>query len=151
MTSSTNKEEILSSIAPLSQPLSPKSDTLELPNNSDLTVLGIIHTPEPTLSDIQPSSSTKTQHLSSNPKTRHSPTPPPANLQVTIDNVTSTVPSEKKYSILEDPLFIDSGILHPVLEPVKNPSQTNTMTDEFLRTHRNFEANLPFLCMTPTT
>ena len=25
------------------------------------------------------------------------------------------------------------------------------MTDEFLRTHRNFEANLLFLCMAPTT
>ena len=119
MTSCTNKEEILCSIALSSKPVSPKSGTLELPNNSDLINLEVIHTPEPTLSDIEPSSSTSTQHLSSNPKTRHSPTPPPTNLQVTIDNVTYTVPSKKKYNILEDPVFIDSGILHPVLNLLK--------------------------------
>ena len=119
MTSCTNKEEVLCSIGLSSKPLSPKSGTLELPNNSDLIKLEIVHTPEPTLSDIEPSSSTNTQHLSSNPKTRHSPTPPPTNLQVTIDNVTYTVSSKKKYNILEDPVFIDSGILHPVLNLLK--------------------------------
>ena len=45
------------------------------PNNSDLFNLEIIPTPEPTLSDIQQSSSTNTQHLSSNLYTRHLPTP----------------------------------------------------------------------------
>ena len=56
----------------------------------------------------------------------------------------------KKYNILEDPVFIDSGILPPTLHPLKTPSQTNTMSDEFLRNHPNFKANFPSLYMTPT-
>ena len=94
-TSSTHKEELLSSIASLSAPHSLKTGTLEFPNNSNLNIREIFPTSEPTLSDTQPSSSTKTQPLSSNLKTRHSPTPQPANLQVTIDNVTYTVPPQK--------------------------------------------------------
>ena len=46
---------------------------------------------------------------------------------------------------------MDSGILPPVLQPVKKPSQTNTMIDEFLRTHTNFKAKLFSLYMTPIT
>ena len=34
---------------------------------------------------------------------------------------------------------------------MNNPSQSNTITDELLRTHPNFEANLLSLYMTPTT
>ena len=40
-------------------------------------------------------------------KSRHSPTPPPNN-HITIDN--HPIPPKKKYNILEDPVFIDSGI-----------------------------------------
>ena len=69
---------------------------------------------------------------------------------VTIDNDTYTVPSKKKYNILEDPNFNYSGILPPVLQPVKNPSQTNTMTGEFLRSHPIFKAKIFSLYMTPT-
>ena len=142
MTSSTH-EKLFSSIAFLSPPLSLSSGTLELPSNSDLINLEIIPTPEPTLPTIQPSSSTDTQPSSSNLKTGHSHTPPPTNLQVTIDNVTYSVPSKKTYNILEDPVFIDSGILPPVLQPVKNPSQTNTMSDDFFRTHSHVAILLP--------
>ena len=95
MTLYTHKEELLSSIASLSPPLSLQSGTLELPNNSDLLNLDIFLTPEPILPDTQPSSSINTQPLSSTRKTDNSPTPPPF-LQVTIDNVTHTVPSSKK-------------------------------------------------------
>ena len=79
----------------------------------------------------------------------HSPSPPPNNLHITIDN--HPVPPKKKYNILEDPVFIDSGTLPPTLHPLKTPSQTNTMTDEFFPNHHNFKANLPSVCMTPTT
>ena len=119
MTSSTQPEELLFSIFSLSPPLSLKSGTLELPNNSNLNNLEIIPTPERTLSDFQPYSSTNTQPLSSDLKTRHSPTPPPTNIQVTIDNVTFTVHSKNKYNILEDPVSIGCGILPPVLQPAK--------------------------------
>ena len=139
MTSSTHGEERLSSIASLSSPLSLHPGTLDLPNNSDLFNIEIITTSDPTPSDFQPSSSTNTQFLSSNLKTRHSPTPPPTNLRVTNDNVAYTVPSKKKYNILEDPVFIDSGILPPLLQHLKNPSHTNTMTYKFLRNHPNFK------------
>ena len=60
-------------------------------------------------------------------------------------------PPRKKHNTLEAPVFIDSGILPPVLNPVKIPSQSNTMTNEFLRTHPIFKTNLPSLYMTPTT
>ena len=39
----------------------------------------------------------------------------------------------------------------PVLNPQKSPSQSNTRTDEFLRTHHLFNANLASLYMSPTT
>ena len=50
---------------------------------------------------------------------------------------------EIKDNIHDDPVFKDSGTLPLVLQPVKSPSQTNTMTDKFLRTHPNFKVNLP--------
>ena len=147
----TYKEELVSSIESMSPPLFLKSATLELPNNSDLINLQIIPTPSKTLPDTQPCSSTNSQPVLSILTTRHSPIPPPTNLQITIDNGTYTVPSKKKYNILKDPVFIDSSLLPPVLQPVKNPSQTNTMTDEFLGTHLTFKANLPSLYMAPIT
>ena len=125
MTSPTCDEELLSSIASLSQPRSLKSGTLEHPHNSVPKSLEIISTPEHTSIDIQTSSSThvstvNTQPISSTLKNSQSPTPPPTTLQVTINNTTCTVPSKKKYNILENPVFIDSGFLPPVLHPIKN-------------------------------
>ena len=149
MTPSTHEEERLSSIASLSQPFSLKSGTFELPHNSALNNPEIIPTSEPTLTP--PFFSTNTKPLPSSPKSRHSLAPPPTNLQVTIDNVTYIVPSKRTYNTLEDPVSIDSGILPHVIQPVKNPSQTNSMTDELLRAHPNFKTNLPFSCMTLTS
>ena len=150
MATSTPDEELLSSIASLSPPLPLKSGTLDIPNESDSLPLDFNPTPEPTLKFIPPTTQTTTQLLSSTLKTRHSPTPPPNNLHITI--VTHPIPPKKKYNILEDPVFIDSGILPPTLHPLKTPSQTNTMSDDFffLRTHPNFKTNLPSLYMTPT-
>ena len=93
MTSTAHEEELLSSIASLSPPLSFKSGTLDFPHNSDFINLEIIPTPETTLPDTQHSSSTNTQPISSNLKTRQSHTPPPTNLLVTIENIFYTVPS----------------------------------------------------------
>ena len=135
----------------LSLSLSLESGFFDLPHNNDLINLEIIATPEPTLPETQHSSSTNTQPISSDLETRHSPTPPPTNLQVTIDNITYTKPSKKKYNNLEDPVLFDYSIPSPVLQPVKNPSQRNIMTDEFPRTHPNFKANILSLYMTPTT
>ena len=141
-------EELLSSIASLSPPLSLKSGTLDLPLVNDSLPLDSNNTPEPTVNSNSTSQSTN-KPSSTNLKTRHPPTPPPNNLHITIDN--HPIPHKKKYNILEDPVFIDSGILPPTLHPLKTPSQSNTMRDEFLRTHPNFKANLPSLYMTPTT
>ena len=150
VTTSLNPEdELLSSIASLSPPLSLKSGTLDMPTVNDSLPPDTTTTPEPTLNTNSTHSQTLTKPSTSNLKTRHSPTPPPNNLHVTIDN--HPIPPKKKYNIPEDPVFIDSGILPPTLHPLKTPSQSNTMTDEFLRTHPNFKANLPSLYMTPTT
>ena len=133
-------QELLSSIASLSPPFSLKSGSLPLESNP---------TPEPTINSNSTTSQSINKPSSTNLKTRHSPTPPPINIHITIDN--HPIPHEKKYNILEDPVFIDSGILPPTLHPLTTPSQSKTMTDEFLRTHPNFKANLPSLYKTPTT
>ena len=131
------EEELLSSIASLSPPLSLKSGTLEIPLVTDSSLpLDSNPTPEPTLNGTSTTSQSLNKPSSTNLKTRHSPTPPPTNLHFTVDN--HQIPHKKKYNILEDPVFIDSGILPPTLHPLKTPSQSNTMTDEFLRTHPNF-------------
>ena len=144
------EEELLSSIASLSPPLSLKSGTLDIPLVTDSSLpLENNPTPEPTLNGTSTTSQSLNKSSSVNLKTRHSPTPPPNTLQFTVDN--HQIPHKKKYNILEDPVFIDSGILPPTLHPLKTPSQSNTMTDEFLRTHPNFKANLPSLYMTPTS
>ena len=93
MTSSHCDEELLSSIATMSPPLSSKSGSLKLPNTSDSIIREIIPTLEPTSPDIQSFSSTHkstvhTRPISSTLKTRHSHTPPPTNFQATIDKVT---------------------------------------------------------------
>ena len=119
-------EEFLSSIAFLS-PLSLKSGTLDLPNVSDPLPLDNNPTDEPTLNVIPSTTQSTTQPLFYTLKTRRSPTPPPNNLHITIDN--HPIPPKKKYNILEDPVFTFSGILPPTLHPLKTPSQTNTITD----------------------
>ena len=106
-------EELLSSIASLSPPLYLKSGNLVLLNVSDPLPLDINPTPEPTLNVCPSTTQSTTQPLSSTLKTRHSPSPPPNNLHITIDN--HPVPPKKKYNILEDPVFIDSGTLPPEL------------------------------------
>ena len=154
MSSPVCDEELLSSIVPFSPALSLKSGTLDILHNSDPTSIEVIATPEPTFENKPSASGTpivKTDPTSSTLKTRHSSTPSPKNLLMTIDNVTYTVSTRSKYNILEDPVFIDSGILPPVFNPVKNFSQSNTLTDELLRTHLNFKTNFSSLNMTPTT
>ena len=110
MTTSNPDKEFLSSIASLSPPLCLKSGTLDLPNVSDSLPLEINPTPEPTLHAIPfntQTSTTYTQPLSSTLNNRHSPTLPPNNLQITIDN--HPIPPKKKYNFLEDPVFLDSS------------------------------------------
>ena len=101
MISSTCGKELLSSIASLSPPFSLKSGTLEPSHLSDPINPEISPTPELTIPEIQSSSSTHTstvhiQTISSTLKTRHSPTPPPENIQLTFVNVTYTVHSKNK-------------------------------------------------------
>ena len=67
MTASACKEELLSSIASLSPPLSFKSGTIELPHNPDPINLETFHISEPTLLDVQASSSNHTQPISCTP------------------------------------------------------------------------------------
>ena len=77
-------EELLASIASLSPPLSLKSGTLDLHLTNDSLPLESNPTPEPTVNSN--STSQSNNKSSSNLKTRHSPTPPPNNIHMTIDN-----------------------------------------------------------------
>ena len=145
MASINPEEELLSSIASLSPPLSLKSGTLDLPLANDSLPLDTNNTPEPTLDTNPSTSQSLTKQSSTNLKTRHSPTPPPNNLHITIDN--HPIPPKKiQYS-----LKIPSSLIPVSYLPLKTPSQSNTMTDEFLRTPPSFKANLPSLYMTPTS
>ena len=85
----------MSSIASRSPPLYLKSGTLELPHTSDAVNIEVITTPEPTIRNKHNTPIVNTQPTFSTLKTCHSPTPPPNNLQITIDNATYTVPSKK--------------------------------------------------------
>ena len=146
MPTSHTDEDLLPSIASLSPPLSLKSGTLELTHMSDPLPLEINSTPEPILNVIPCTTQTSTSTISTQPtsstlKFRHSPTSPPHTSHIPIDN--RPIPPKKKYIILEDLVFIDSGILPPTLHPLKTPPQSNTKTGEF-------KTNLPSLYMTPT-
>ena len=143
MSSSFREAELLTSIASLYHPLSLKSGSLELPHSSDPINIEVITTPEPSI-EIKRSSSNSsivntTQPTSSSLRTRHAPTPPSNDLQITIDNATYTVRTERKSIKLEDHVSIESNILPPLINLQKNPSQSNTMTDKFLRTHPRFK------------
>ena len=119
MTNVNVEEELLSSIASLSPPLSLKSGTLDLPLVTDSSLpLDSNPTPDPTLNATSTTSHPPNKSTSTNLQTRHSPTPPPNNLHFTVDN--HQIPHKKKYNILEDPVFIDSGILPPTLHPLNS-------------------------------
>ena len=86
MVSINPEEELLSSIASLSPPLSLKSGTLDMPLVNDSLPLDTNNTPEPTVNSNSTTFQSLTKPSSTNLKTRHSPTPPPNNLHITIDN-----------------------------------------------------------------
>ena len=87
MTNVNVEEELLSSIASLSPPLSLKSGTLDLPLVTDSSLpLDSNPTPDPTLNATSTTSHPPNKSTSTNLKTRHSPTPPPNNLHFTVDN-----------------------------------------------------------------
>ena len=95
MATSNPDEELLSIIASLSPPLSHKfGRTLDLPNVNDSLPLDINPTSERTLNFIPSTTQSTTQPHSSTPKTLHSPTPPPNNLHITIDN--HPIPTKKE-------------------------------------------------------
>ena len=121
----------------------------------DPTNFEVIKTPEPTICIKPPSSNTSIvnfQPTSSSLKTRHSPTLPPNNLHITIEKPIYSVPTK---NIIIYPKILSALTplynFPPALNPQKNPSQSNTTTEEFLRTHPHFKANLPSLYITPTT
>ena len=96
MASPVFEEELLSCSASISPPLSFKSGTFEHHHTSELTNIEVVTTPERTI-EIKPSSSNTSivniQLTSSSLITRHSPTPPSNDLQITFDKDTYTVPT----------------------------------------------------------
>ena len=93
------------------------------------------HSPPPTSSVVQ---TTSTNHIPSN-----------TNITVTIDNDTVQSPT-RKYTITEDPAYIESGVIPPILHPLQNPSQLNAVSQDFQQQNPDFRINLTNLYMTPT-
>ena len=73
---------------------------------------------------------------------------PPDSLQVTI-NIDLT-PPKKRYYVMQDPVFLNSGLMLPILQPLRTPSKMTNIPDDCIHTHREFKPNLPALYMTPT-
>ena len=74
---------------------------------------------------------------------------PTSPLFVTIDN--DPIPPKKKYDMMQDTAFLNSGIMPPILLPLKSPSHLTNVSPEFLQKHPEFKPNLPALYMTPTS
>ena len=72
----------------------------------------------------------------------------PDTLQVTINN--DVTPPKKRYDMMQDPVFLNSGLMPPNLQPSKTPSKMTNIPDDYILTHTEFKPNLPALCMTPT-
>ena len=53
--------------------------------------------------------------------------------------------------MMQDPAFLNSGIMPPILLPLKSPSHLTNVTPEFIHKHPEFKPNLPALYMTPTS
>ena len=93
------------------------------------------HSPPPSSSAVQ---TTSNNHI-----------PPNTNITVTIDNDTVQSPT-RKYTITEDPAYIESGVIPPILHPLQNPSQLNAVSRDFQQQNPDFRINLTNLYMTPT-
>ena len=78
----------------------------------------------------------------------HRSATPPDTLQVTIIN--DVTPPRKRYDMMQDPVFINSGLMREILPPLKTPSKLTNISDEHIHTHPEFKPNLPALYMTPT-
>ena len=52
--------------------------------------------------------------------------------------------------MMQDPVFINSGLMPPILQPLTTPSKLTNISDEYIQTHPEFKPNLPALYMTPT-
>ena len=49
--------------------------------------------------------------------------------------------------MMQDPAFLSSGIMPPILHPLKNPSKLTIVSDEFIHKQPQFKLNLPALYM----
>ena len=52
---------------------------------------------------------------------------------------------------MQDPAFLRSRVMHPILHPLKIPSKLTNVSDEVIHKHPEFTPNLPALYWTPTT
>ena len=52
--------------------------------------------------------------------------------------------------MMQDPLFLISGLMPPILQPLKTPSKMTNVPDDYIHTHPEFKPNLLALYMTPT-
>ena len=51
---------------------------------------------------------------------------------------------------MQYPFFLNSGLMPPILQPVKTPFKMTNVPDDYIHTHLEFKPNLPALYLTPT-
>ena len=73
---------------------------------------------------------------------------PPDSLQVTINN--DATPPKERYDMMQDPVFLNSGLMPPILQPLKTPSKMTNVPDDYIHTHLEFKPNVPALNLTST-
>ena len=151
------------SLSPFNSTHSELLEDIDLPTLLDPT-LPSITTPPPTKPIDYQNLSTSTQIPSSTTnKTSPPPNPPsvsqtattttlsrtssttlPQNqtITVTIDNDTLQSPT-RKYTITEDPAYVESGVIPPILHPLQNPSQANAVSQDFQQQNPDYRFTIP--------
>ena len=94
------------------------------------------------------------EHFSSNPQPHpsyanalKSPRPRTPTLTDTNDNS----PPKKRFNMMQDPGYLNSGHLPPILQPLKNPSKLSQVSAEYIYENPDFKYTLPRYFMIPTS
>ena len=52
--------------------------------------------------------------------------------------------------MMQDPVCLNFGLMPPILQPMKTPSEKTNIPNNYIHTHPEFKPILPALYMTPT-
>ena len=118
----------------------------EMPNFSNL----------PTTSNPNLEITMINEHFSSDPQIPQNPNPNPTNLKSphprtpTLPDTNDNPPPKKKFNMMQDPNYLSSGHLPPVLHQLNTPSKLAQVPVDFIYDNPDFKHNLPKNYMVPT-